>query len=52
MKYITLDDFNNGKLLTPKKIKEITDNNEKVLEKYIDIHEKGKKEFRKMFNGE
>ena len=52
MKYITLDDFNNGKLLTPKKIKEIKENNEKVLEKYIDIHKKGKKEFRKMFNGE
>lgn len=52
MQYITLEDFNNGKLLSPKKIKEITDNNEKVLEKYIDIHEKGKEEFRKMFNGE
>ena len=52
MQYITLEDFNNGKLLSPKKIKEITDNNEIVLEKYIDIHEKGKEEFRKMFNGE
>ena len=52
MQYITLEDFNNGKLLSPKKIKEITNNNEKVLEKYIDIHEKGKEEFRKMFNGE
>ena len=52
MQYITLEDFNNGKLLSPKKIKEITDNNERVLEKYIDIHEKGKEEFRKMFNGE
>ena len=52
MQYITLEDFNNGKILSPKKIKEITDNNEKVLEKYIDIHEKGKEEFRKMFNGE
>lgn len=52
MQYITLEDFNNGKLLSPKKIKEITDNNEKVLEKYIDIHEKGKEEFKKMFKGE
>lgn len=52
MQYITLEDFNDGKLLSPKKIKEITDNNIKVLEKYIDIHEKGKKEFKKMFNGE
>lgn len=52
MQYITLEDFNNGKLLSPKKIKEITDNNEKVLEKYIDIHEKGKGEFKKMFKGE
>ena len=52
MQYITLEDFNNGKLLSPKKIKEITDNNEKVLEKYIDIHEKGKEKNKKMFNGE
>lgn len=52
MQYITLEDFNNGKLLSPKKIKEITDNNEKVLEKYIDIHETGKEEFKKMFKGE
>lgn len=52
MKYITLEDFNNGKLLSMDEIKKITDDNIKVLEKYIEIHENGKKEFRKMFNGE
>ena len=52
MKYITLEDFNSGKLLTQKQIKEITDNNLNVLNKYVKIHEKGKKEFLKMFEGE
>lgn len=50
MKYITLDDFNSGKLLSKNQLKEIADNNENVLKKYVDIHEKGKKEFLKMFN--
>ena len=50
MKYITLDDFNSGKLLSKSQLKEIADNNENVLKKYVDIHEKGKKEFIKMFN--
>lgn len=52
MKYITLEDFNNGKLLTSKEMKEIANNNEKVLKKYIELHEKGKKEFIRMFDGE
>ena len=52
MKYITLEDFNSGKLLTQKQIKEVTDNNLNVLNKYVKIHEKGKKEFLKMFEGE
>ena len=51
MKYITLDDFNSGKLLSQEEIKEIADNNELVLKKYVEIHENGKKEFLKMFNG-
>lgn len=51
MKYITLDDFNAGKLLSKKELKEIADNNELVLKKYVAIHENGKKEFLKMFNG-
>ena len=51
MKYITLEDFNKGKLLNQKEIKNITDNNLEVLKKYINIHEKGKKEFKKMFEG-
>lgn len=50
MKYITLDDFNSGKLLSKNQLKEIANNNENVLKKYVDIHEKGKKEFIKMFN--
>lgn len=49
MKYITLDDFNKGNLLTKKQLNEIADNNEKVLEKYIKIHEDGKEKFIKMF---
>lgn len=49
MKYITLEDFNNGKLLSQKEIESIADNNENVLKKYIDLHEKGKKDFKKMF---
>ena len=52
MKYITLDDFNNGKLLSKEELIKIADNNEEVLKKYIDIHEKGKKEFIKMFKGD
>lgn len=52
MKYITLEDFNNGKLLSKEELKEIADNNLKVLDKYISIHENGKKEFIKMFNGD
>ena len=51
MKYITLDDFNSGKLLSQEEIKEIADNNELVLKKYVEIHENGKKEFLKMVNG-
>ena len=49
MQYITLEDFNNGKLLTEKEMKKIVDNNELVLKKYIKLHEDGKKEFKKMF---
>lgn len=49
MQYITLEDFNNGKLLTKKEMKKIVDNNELVLKKYIKLHEDGKKEFKKMF---
>ena len=52
MKYITLEDYNKGNLLTNKELKEIADNNEEVLRKYIEIHEKGKKEFIKMFKGD
>ena len=52
MKYIKLDDFNNGKLLTKEEIRKIADNNEEVLKKYIMIHENGKKEFKRMFDGE
>lgn len=52
MQYITLDDFNAGKLLSKEKLKKIADNNELVLKKYIDIHENGKKEFLKMFEGD
>lgn len=52
MKYINLEDFNNKKLLSPKELNEIADNNEKVLKKYIELHEKGKKQFIKMFNGD
>lgn len=52
MQYITLEDFNNGKLLSEKKMQEVADNNEKVLKKYIEIHENGKKEFKKMFMGD
>ena len=52
MKYITLEEFNNGKLLTKEEIRKIADNNEDVLKKYIMIHENGKKEFKKMFDGE
>lgn len=52
MQYITLEDYNSGNLLSDKQLKEIADNNEKVLKKYIDLHEKGKEEFKKMFDGE
>lgn len=52
MKYITLEDFNAGKLLNEKQLEEIADNNQMVLEKYINIHENGKKEFKKMFDKE
>lgn len=48
MKYVTLEDFNNNVLPSKKELEEIADNNENVLKKYIDIHEKGKEEFRKM----
>lgn len=50
MKYISLEDFNSGKLLSKEILMEIADNNENVLKKYINIHENGKKEFLKMFN--
>lgn len=49
MQYITLDDFNNGKLLSKQEMKKIADNNQEVLKKYIDIHEKGKEEFKRLF---
>ena len=49
VKYITLDDFNNNKLLSKEELKSIADNNELVLKKYIEIHEKGKREFINMF---
>lgn len=52
MQYITLEDFNKGKLFTKTQMKKVADNNEKVLQKYIDIHENGKKEFIEMFKGE
>lgn len=52
MQYITLEDFNNGNLLSKESLTKIADNNEQVLKKYIEIHEKGKKEFKKMFDGE
>lgn len=52
MQYITLEDFNNGNLLNKKQMSEIADNNEEVLKKYIEIHENGKKEFKKMFDGD
>ena len=52
MQYITLDDFNAGKLLSKKELNKIADNNEEVLRKYVAIHEKGKKDFLKMFKGE
>ena len=51
MQYITLEDFNKGKLLSEKEMEKIADNNEGVLKKYIDIHENGKREFKKMFGG-
>lgn len=51
MKYITLDDFNAGKLLSINELNKIADNNELVLKEYVNIHEKGKKEFIEMFNG-
>jgi hypothetical protein len=49
MKYITLEDFNNGKLFTEEQIKEICDNNIEVLNKYIAVHEEGKKNFKELF---
>lgn len=49
MQYITLEEFNSGKMLTPKQINEIANNNIEVLKKYINIHENGKKQFIKMF---
>ena len=52
MQYITLEDFNNGNLLSKESLTKIADKNEQVLKKYIEIHEKGKKEFKKMFDGE
>lgn len=52
MKYIKLEDFNAGKLLKKEEIKKIVDNNEDVLRKYISIHENGKKEFKRMFDGD
>lgn len=48
MKYITLEDYNNGKLLTKKELEEIADNNEEVLRKYIKIHEQGKENLIKL----
>lgn len=52
MKYITLEDFNNGNLLSKEELKKIADNNEEVLKKYVAIHEEGKAKFKKMFDGE
>ena len=49
MRYITLEDFNNGKLLSKKELEEIADNNEEVLKKYVERHNKGKEEFKQMF---
>lgn len=49
MQYITLEDFNNGKLYSEKKMMQIVDNNIEVLKKYITLHENGKKAFIEMF---
>lgn len=49
MKYITLEDYNNGKLYSKKEMKEIINNNIDVLNRYIAIHNKGQKEFKKIF---
>lgn len=49
MQYITLEDFNNNKLFSQTELNRIADNNENVLQKYVEIHEKGKREFINMF---
>lgn len=49
MKYITLNDYNSGKLYSKEQMKKIIDNNIKVFNKYIDMHNNGKKEFEKIF---
>lgn len=52
MEYITLSDFNDGKFLNTTEMERIADNNEKVLKKYISIHEEGKRKFIEMFRGQ
>ena len=49
LQYITLEDYNNGKLYNEAEMKSIVENNLKVLEKYIKIHEEGKDKFREIF---
>ena len=49
LQYITLEDYNNGKLYNEAEMKSIAENNLKVLEKYIKIHEEGKDKFREIF---
>ncbi|MDD4718575.1 MAG: hypothetical protein PHY00_02010 [Bacilli bacterium] len=49
MQYITLKDFNSGRLFSEKEMKLIVENNLLVLKKYIEIHNNGKKDFAKIF---
>ena len=49
MKYLTLEDFVQGKLYSEKERSEIIENNKEVFEKYIEVHNNGIKAFQKMF---